>query len=180
MKALPCLAMLAALSLLPAAQAQTQKIKPGLWEQSVTMKSQSGQIEGAMAMAQAQMEAMSPEQRKMVEQMMAGHGVGMGNKLTTMRMCISKEQSERDEMPQNEHCKQQSVQRSGNTLKLKFSCEGPPATSGEGEFTLKSSTAYSGKALVNTVVQGRAEQMTMDMNGTWLSADCGTLQPASR
>lgn len=180
MKSLPCLAVLAAVALVTPAQAQTQKIKPGLWEHSVTMKSQSGQMEGAMAQAQAQLESLPPEQRKMVEQMMASRGVGMGTggKPTALRVCISKEQAERDELPSNERCRHESVQRSGNTVKMKFSCDSNPPTSGEGEFTMKSPTAYSGKAVVNTYVQGKPEKMSMEMTGSWLGADCGSVQPA--
>ncbi|MFM2056006.1 MAG: hypothetical protein RLY71_391 [Pseudomonadota bacterium] len=180
MKILPCLALLSATALLlPGAQAQTQKIKPGLWEHRMALKSQSGQVEGAMAMAQAQLEAMSPEQRKMVEQMMAAQGVTLGSagKLDTVRVCISKEQAERDELPQSQDCQQQTLTRSGNTLRMKFSCQTNPPASGEAEITLKGPTGYTGKALINTVLQGRKEQINADLTGTWLSAECGTAAP---
>ena len=171
-------AVMVAMTASAAAQAQTQKIKPGLWEHSVALKTQSGQIEAAMTAAQAQMAAMPPEQRKMVEQMRASRGMSRPGKASTMRVCVSTEQAEHDELPQNDHCKQQSMQRSGNTVKIKFNCDGTPPASGEAEFTVKSATAYSGKALVNTVVQGQPEQIQMDLTGTWLGADCGQVQPA--
>jgi len=179
MKILPCLALLSAALLLPSAQAQTQKIKPGLWEHRMALKSQSGQVEGAMAMAQAQLEAMSPEQRKMVEQMMAAQGVTLGSagKLDTVRVCVTREQAERDELPQSQDCQQQTLTRSGNTLRMKFSCQTNPPASGEAEITLKGPTGYTGKALINTVLQGRKEQINADLTGTWLSAECGTVAP---
>ena len=53
------------------AHAQTQKLRPGLWENSVTMKSQSGQLEAAMAQMQKSMASLTPAQRKQMEQAMA-------------------------------------------------------------------------------------------------------------
>ena len=46
------------------AHAQTQKLRPGLWENSVTMKSLSGQLEAAMAQMQKSMASLTPAQRK--------------------------------------------------------------------------------------------------------------------
>ena len=53
--------------LLVATSASAQKITPGLWEHTVTMKTASGQMEGAMAAMREQMAKMTPEQRKQVE-----------------------------------------------------------------------------------------------------------------
>ena len=46
------------------AHAQPQKLRPGLWEHTVAMKSQSGQMEAAMAQMQKSLASMTPEQRK--------------------------------------------------------------------------------------------------------------------
>jgi hypothetical protein len=51
--------------------ASAQSMKPGLWEHSFTMKSQSGKMEQGMAEMQQQIAAMPPEKRKQMEQMMA-------------------------------------------------------------------------------------------------------------
>jgi uncharacterized protein DUF3617 len=163
-----------------AAYAQTQKMRPGLWEHSFTMKSQTGQMEKSMADMQQQMASMPPEQRRMMEEMMAKQGMSMGPQGRSIRMCITKEQAERDEVPQQENCKQQVVQRTANTIKMKFSCTGNPPTNGESEVTFSSPTAYTGKSVVNTSVNGKPERMTMDQNGKWLAADCGNIQPMKR
>jgi hypothetical protein len=157
-----------------------EKINPGLWEHSFTMKSQSGQMEAAQKQMQAQMAALPPAQRKQMEEMMAQSGVAMGPKGNTLKVCISKEDAEQDRLPQSDdRCQQQSLQRSGNTVRFKFKCSGEPPTSGEGEFTITSPKAYSGKSTVNTVVMGKAERMELSTTGTWLSADCGKLKPLS-
>lgn len=164
-----------------AALAQAQKMRPGLWEHSFTMKSQSGQMEKAMSDMQQQMASMPPEQRKMMEQMMAQQGMGMGTPGKSVKVCITKEQAERNEVPQQEgNCTQQVVQRTGNTVKVKFSCTGNPPTSGESEVTFSSPTTYTGKSVVDTMVNGKPERMTMDQSGKWLSADCGNVKPMRR
>eukprot|EP01030_Chromulinospumella_sphaerica_P003999 gene3999-3912_t len=94
------------------AHAQTQKLRPGLWENSVTMKSQSGQLEAAMAQMQKSMASLTPAQRKQMEQAMAQQGVSMGPSGNTVKVCISPEQADLDRIPAQEGCTQ-NVQRTG-------------------------------------------------------------------
>ncbi|MDO9403073.1 MAG: DUF3617 domain-containing protein [Polaromonas sp.] len=163
----------------PAVQAQT-KMQPGLWEHSVTMQD-NGQMAAAMQAMQAQLAAMPPAQRKQMEQMMAGKGVSMApgaGGATNIRMCMTQAQIDMNEVPQGDrNCSQQAVQRSGNTMKMKFSCTGNPPSSGESEVTVLSPTAYTGKSVITTSVSGKPERMTMDQKGKWLSADCGNIKP---
>jgi len=174
---LPLAACLLALLAPLAAQAEPH-MTPGLWEQSFTTKSQSGEMEAQMAKAQAQMAAMPPEQRKMMESMMASRGMSMGPKGTTMRVCITKEQAEREFAPRNdESCKNEIVGRSGNTLKYKFTCTGNPPSNGEGEMTMTSPTSYSGTGVVNMNMNGKPDRMQTSITGKWLGADCGTIKP---
>lgn len=162
------------------ALAQT-KMRPGLWEHNFTMKSQSGQMEQAMSEMQKHLASMPPEQRKQMEQMMAQQGMSMGANGRSVRMCITKEQAERDEVPQQDgNCKQQVVQRSANTIKVKFTCTGNPPASGESEVTFAGPTAYTGKSVVDTTVDGKPDRMTMEQRGKWISADCGNIKPMQR
>ena len=165
-----------------AAQAQTHKMSPGLWEQAMKMQDQGGQMAAAMKQAQEAMASLPPDQRKMMEDMMAKQGVVVGAGGQSAKMCLSKEDIERDQMPAQEGCTQ-SAQRSGNTWTVSFQCPakgGQPASSGKGTHTLQSPTAYTGQFTMNTVVQGKPEQMTMTTNGRWLGADCGNLKPMRR
>lgn len=176
-----CLAALAT----TLAQAQPAKLQAGLWEQSMTMKSSSGEMESKMAQMQQRLASMPPDQRKMVEDMMARQGVGAGpgagpaaGNGQTIRMCISAEQASRSEVPQQEgNCKQEMLERNGSTVRYRFSCNGNPPTSGEGEYTMSSPTSYSGHATVNTQVKGKPEKVEMTQSGKWLGADCGSLKP---
>lgn len=165
--------------LLATAQANAQEMRPGLWEYSFTMQSQSGELERSMREMQRQLENMPPEQRRMMEQMMADQGMQMGANTQTIRICVSEEQAARGFVPQQdgEDCTQEIVQRSGNTIQYRFNCPGNPPTRGEGELTLVSPTAFKGTAVVNTTVNGQPERMTLEQEGKWLSSDCGALRP---
>jgi hypothetical protein len=164
--------------------AQGQKMTPGLWESSVTMKSAGGQTDAANAQLQAKMASMTPEQRQMMEQAMASHGISLGSiggaKPNVVKVCVSKEQAERDEIPQQDaqrNCQQQMVQRNGNSVQFKFTCTGQTQATGEGEFTMNSGAAYTGHTVIHTLVQGRPQTIEMDQSGKWLGADCGSVQP---
>ncbi|MBC7940288.1 MAG: DUF3617 domain-containing protein [Chitinophagaceae bacterium] len=172
-----------------AAGASAQKVLPGLWESSASVKMQGVQADAAMAKMQQEMAKemakMPPEQRKMVEDMMAKQGVGIGGpgaKPNTVRLCITPEQAARDELPQDEtgRCKQQNVQRSGSVLRFSFICEGPPPTRGEGEYTLIDPKNYKGRVVVDSSVSGQPQRMEMQQTGRWLGADCGNLKPTGR
>lgn len=168
-----------ALSLLltPTARAQIQsQMQPGLWENTVEMKSQSGEMEKAMAQAQAAMAKMTPEQRKQMEAMMGKSGMAMGGAPNTVRICISPEQAAARQVPTRDGCTH-TMHHSGNTTRMQFSCAGNPPSSGEGQFTLRSPTAYDGVFTITTMRQGKPEVMQMKQAGKWLSSDCGGIKP---
>ncbi|WP_332774558.1 DUF3617 domain-containing protein [Polaromonas sp.] len=171
----------AALTLAMAAGASAQTMKPGLWEIHNKMQSGSGEMEKAMADMQKQMAGMPPEQRKQMQDMMGKQGMAMGQGGAggmSVKMCMTKEMAERNEMPaqQQGDCKTTHSPRSGNTMKFAYTCAQPPS-SGEGQITYVSDTAYTMKMVTTTTVKGKAEKMNMDASGKWLSADCGNVKP---
>jgi len=173
--------LLAATLAASACAAGAQNLKPGLWEVTNKMQTSSGQMEQGMAQMQQQLAGMPPEQRKKMEAAMAQHGVKMGpggpGGGMSMKICMTKEMVEKNEMPaQQGDCKTTRQARTGNTMKMAFSCTNPPST-GEGQFTFTSAEAYSTKMVMNTMAQGKPEKMTMDGTGKWLGADCGTIKP---
>jgi Protein of unknown function (DUF3617) len=182
MKPLAVPLALAALATLCALPASAQKLAPGLWEHSVTMKTDSGRMEAGMARMQQQLAAMPPEKRKQVEAMMAGQGMGaMGGgagQPMVVKVCLTPEQAAGDEMPQSDgQCKQLSQERSGKTLRFKFACSGERAATGEGEYTLDSDKAHHGRTVISTTAQGKPERMDMTHTARWLAADCGAVKP---
>ncbi len=175
------LAGLVGLAWVSMAQAQSLKLRPGLWEMQSTMKSQSGQMEQAMAEMQKALADMPPAQRKQMEQMMAQRGVGMtaaGGQ--SIRMCLTPEQVNRDEIPQQEGCTHSMQRQGANTIQTRFSCkgrQGEPASAGEGTVTIDSPTSYHVHSVVRMVQEGKPEQITMDQQGRWVGEDCGQIKP---
>lgn len=160
--------------------AEAQAMKPGLWE--ITQKSMSGSdgINDKMAQMQQQMANLPPEQKKMLQDMMAKQGVtvgdaGMGG--MSVKTCMTKEMIERNEVPQAQSgCSASASPRIGNSQKIAFTCSKPPST-GEGQITFSGSEAYVMKMTVNTTVRGRAEKMDLEAAGRWLGAECGDVKP---
>jgi hypothetical protein len=160
------------------------RLKPGLWEHSFEMSDQSGQMASAMKEAREAMANMPPEQRKMMEQMMAKQGVSFDASGQKMRICMTPEDVARDQIPAAQEGCTQNATRSGNTWTVTFQCParaGRPASSGRGTVTLRDSTAYSGNFTTTTEgANKKPEQVTMKTEGRWVSADCGAIKPIRR
>ena len=162
-----------------ASAAGAQNLKPGLWEITHKMQS-SGQMGQDMAQMQQQMASMPPEQRKMMEEMMAKQGVkpgagGAGG--MSLKTCMTKEMAEKNELPaQQGDCTTTHQSRSGNTMKFTVACTKPPST-GEGQVTFISPEAYSMKMAVTSESRGKPEKMNMEGGGKWLGSDCGNIKP---
>ena len=160
--------------------AGAQTMKPGLWEINNRMQTGSGQLEQNTAGMQQEMARMTPEERKMMQDMMAKQGVNIGAGgpgAASLKVCMTREMVERSEVPvQRGECKHVTSPRSGNTVKMSFTCSKPPS-SGDGEIIIVSPEAYTMKMTMSTVVDGKAEKVSMNASGKWLSADCGAVKP---
>jgi hypothetical protein len=160
--------------------AGAQSLKPGLWEISNKMKG-SSEMDKAMADMQKEMASMSPDERKQMEAMMGQRGVRMAPSTgggMAIRMCMTREMVERNDVPMQDGCTTTKQERSGNTMKMAFTCTKPPS-SGEGEFTFMGSEAYKSHMVLNTPTKGKPERMEMDGTGKWLGADCGSVKPVA-
>jgi Protein of unknown function (DUF3617) len=162
-----------------AASAQNQAA--GLWENTMTMKSASGEYERAMAEMQKRMASLTPEQRQQAEAMMSRGGMKFGPQGTTVQVCVSKEEAakppEARMMQGAGDCKPTDVKRSGNTMTYRVDC---PRAKGQGEMTLVNDKTFTGHVVVDsTATSGKAEQMTMELSGHWVSSDCGDVKPRS-
>lgn len=178
-------AIAACLLTFTAGLASAQTMKPGLWEITTQMQGGSGELSAAMAQAQKQMENMPPDQRKMMQDMMAKQGIQMGaNGGTgmTIKMCMTQEMIDRNEVTsrqadhQQNDCTHTNSPRSGNSMKFAFVCTKPPS-SGEGQVTFTSADAYSMKLTTTSMARGKPEKMDMQTSGRWLGSDCGTVKP---
>ena len=164
--------------MLCSASAFAQSTAPGLWE----MQNKVGgnpEMDKAMAEMQKQLASMPPAQRKQMEAMMGKSGASIGNGgAISVKVCITPEMAARSEMPSHTEgdCTATVTSRSGNTLKSKFVCKNPPTT-GEGTYTYSGDKAFTSKMVMQSTRNGKPETMTMEGQGKWLSADCGSVKP---
>ncbi|WP_377701170.1 DUF3617 domain-containing protein [Pseudoduganella sp. UC29_71] len=165
-------AALAAVFISPAA---AQTIRPGLWEITNKIHSAKGGNASALAAAQKQLANLPPEQRQMVEAMMARQGVALsagadgGMKLT---YCVTREMAEKKELPagQQGDCKTSQTPIPGG-MNISFTCTRPPS-SGTGQVLFQGDSAYTMRMNVTGTMQGQQESMTVDSTGRLLSPVC--------
>ena len=167
----------ALIMLASATGASAQNMKPGLWEITNHLQSGGQDLTAAMERMQKQMASMPPEQRKMMQDVMAKQGVQIGAGGAggmSVKMCLTPEMVERNEVApkQQGDCTHTSSPRVGGTMKYSFKCTKPPS-SGQGEVTFTSPEAYSMKMTMSNA------ERTMDMQATgkWLGANCGDIKP---
>ena len=129
------------------AQAQSQKLAPGHWENTTRVNLASADGGSSDAMARIQKELAS---MPLAQRKM-------------MEDMLAKQGVAMGAQP--------------NSVRMKFSCQGPPLISGEGEYTFSSDKAYSGRMTVTSSAKGQAASMDMETTGRWISADCGALKP---
>ena len=156
-------------------------IRPGLWEQTVDVKSDNAQANAAMAQMKERLAAMTPEQREQMEKAMAGRGINIGSNVSanTLRVCITKEQAERDAPPEHGgQCSRTDVVRSGNTTRFSFACTSAHTSiTGKGVFTQLSDTAYTVTSDADMAMHGTPTHTHTEMAGKFVSSDCGDVKP---
>nr|WP_315847701.1 DUF3617 domain-containing protein [uncultured Rhodoferax sp.] len=174
--------LLACTTMLLTAVASAQTVKPGLWEITNQMQGAAGsKVDAAMAQMQKQMAAMSPEQRKMMEDMMAKKGLQMGTAPgggVAVKVCITPEMAARNDVAPRQQggCTHTASPRTGNTQKFSYACT-QPSSRGEGEVTYTSAEAYTMAMKTVTTLKGKEETMDMRASGKWLGSDCGSVKP---
>jgi hypothetical protein len=155
-------------------------LKPGLWEMTSKVAAATPETMQALALAQQQMGALPPEQRRAIDQMLAQHGVTMqlaeggGVKVN---FCLSKEQAENPRLPSGQpgQCDTTQTPVPGG-LDVTFRCS-RPQSSGKGQVIFEGDSGYSMRMNVDSTVQGQAQNMTVESAGRWLSSDCGSTPP---
>lgn len=157
------------LCLLPAL-ASAQEIQPGLWEISSKHLQADGQEAPGMQQMLEQMKDLPPEQRQMMEQMLAQQGVQLGDK--GVRICMSAAQIQAQQIPLQDPdsgCSNEITERSADLWKFRFTC---PDGQGEGETRFLSAKEFT------TQVKGTydGKPSSMQSHATWIAADCGALQ----
>jgi hypothetical protein len=177
MQRIPTLAAFFAATLLIhlPSHAASGAMRPGLWEITSKLQPGNSQASAAMAEAQRQLAAMPPEQRKLIEGMMAKQGVGVslgGDGSVRVTHCVTKEMAQRGDIPlgQQGQCSTSATPAAGG-VRVTFSCANPPS-SGTGLVTFQGDSAYTTTMNVTSTARGKPESMTVDAAGRWLGAQC--------
>ena len=170
--------VVSALILCAALPCFAQNMKAGLWE--IQQKPElAPEQQAKMEAAQKQMANMPPEQRAMIEKMMASHGVQMsmsgGN--ITIKSCVSEEQAKRNTPPVTDGKSKctHDVQRSGNVIHTHFVCP-ESGTEGDSDVTLVGD-GFTSKTRITHQRNGKPEIINVTGSARWLGANCGDLKP---
>ena len=170
----------------PIALAQSApNLKPGLWEESMErVTSPDGPGAAAMKQALSGLANLPPEQRRMMEKMMADQGVSLdasgGGVKVTQKTCIPPERTRFDRIAGVPEACRMGYTRRGDAWSANGRCEardGQPASQLEGVVTLEGSTAYSGDFTMTQQGVDGAGPVKVKTRGRWLSADCGAVKP---
>lgn len=157
--------------------AHAQTLKPGLWEASGKMPGGGGNQMDAL---QGELAKMPPEQRKMMQDMLAKKNATLGAAgpgSVSRKICLTQDMIARNQLSRTEDdCTTTMSPRVGNTMKMAFTCSKSPS-SGEGQITYVSSEAYTIKMTISSAIKGKGEKMDMEQSGKWLGTDCGSVQP---
>lgn len=155
---------------LPLLAAERLAVKTGLWENTSTL-----QISG-MVVPQEQLQAMPPEQRAQVEQLMKQLGVG-APRVITDQSCVKEEdldgRSFRKSMEEaGEHCDIKEVSTTSKRHEYTFQCRANgAATTGRMIY----------EAVNNSLVRGTMEavmpqgRMNVKFEAKWKAASCGNV-----
>nr|WP_024310196.1 DUF3617 domain-containing protein [Pseudomonas sp. P818] len=158
-----------ALCLSPAL-ASALDIQPGVWEVSSHNMQVGGRAMPGMQEMLAQMQNLPPEQRQMMEGMMAEQGIKLG--AGGVQMCLTAEQIAAQEIPLHDPdsgCSNEILERGASVWKFRFTC---PQAQGEGETHFVSDKEFT------TQVKGtyNGQPSSMESRARWVEADCGELK----
>lgn len=161
--------------------AEMPDMKPGLWENSMQYQTDNGEMERAMAQAKEQLEQqmqnMPPEHRERMEAMMSERGMDFDFSQHTFKDCLTEEdiqEADFDLTDEDSDCDQEVVSQSASRVVIEFTCRGEGAESGRGEINFHSDEHYTGTFEVSTDINGKPTTLTMQNEGRWVAADCGS------
>lgn len=174
--------LLGSIAALPAL---AQNMKPGLWEiDTKSSATADPRLRQMLEMQKQQMANMPPEQRKMMEDMMAKHGAG-GLTISPdggmhVKACVTPEMVARNQLPmqQRGNCVHKRSPMVGNGMKMSFTCTNPEV-SGEGSATFTGDTAFAMTMQTVATVNGKKQPSSMSSSGKWLASDCGNIKPVA-
>jgi Protein of unknown function (DUF3617) len=169
-----CVSAAAVLSAL-AADNTPLKVKPGLWE--VTSE---GQNSGTPPIPPEALARLSPDQRAQMEAHFKDMMAKQAQRRVTKR-CVTQKEIDQgfdkiDQMTRGQ-CTQTITASSSTLREGSIQCAGTTTSSGTYRFEAPNPETFSGNWDMTTSDSGHSMRLKNTMQGKWLSADCGTVQP---
>jgi len=148
-------------------------IKPGLWE----IKRSASELDGKKTPDMSEtLQNLPPQVRERISASMRERGIEMVDAKTS-KMCLSAETLSSDAwVSGRQGCKTTFVTRTSRLWRWRSTCD-KPASSAEGETHFKGDSSYSSVVDVQMSQDNETHKSHMEMQGKWLSADCGGLKP---
>ena len=157
--------------------AHAQMLQPGLWEMTTSNMLVDGKPLPDMQFMLAQLKNLPPEQRVMMEQMLAKQGITLGG--NGIQSCLTPEQVKTDDIPLQDPqsgCTQRITKRNGNVWDFEFTC---PKAQGAGKATFLSDRQFVTSVSGTFNASGTPQQGSMNTKAVWLGSDCGAVKPRS-
>jgi len=154
---------------------QAQMLQPGLWELTTSNMQVDGKPLPDMEFMLGQLKNLPPEQRAMMEGVLAKQGITVAGK--GVRSCLTPEQVRTDDIPLQDPqsgCTQRITDRNGKTWKFEFSC---PKAQGTGQAQFLSDREFVTTVQGTFNATGVQQQGSMNTRAVWLGADCGSVKP---
>lgn len=164
-----------ALLALPLPAHAALNLKSGLWELHAKM-SADGKVNDANARLEKMFAGMPPEKRKMMQEMMAKHGVGVGQN-GAHRFCFSDAMIRQPESLAGsseaaKDCSSKVVKSTGSSVELEFRCQS--GRSGKASWTASNKESFT------SVVEMKSKEgktSRIEQTGKFVSANCGDVKP---
>ncbi|CAI3790452.1 hypothetical protein AHFPHNDE_04171 [Pseudomonas sp. MM227] len=160
---------------LSATGAQAQMLQPGLWEMTTSNMQVDGKPLPDMQVMLGQLKMLPPEQRAMMEGVLANQGITVGG--NGIRSCLTPEQVKTNDIPLQDAksgCTQKITERNGNVWKFQFSC---PKAQGTGQAQFLSDREFLTTVNGTFNASGVAQKGSMNTRAVWLGNNCGSVKP---
>jgi hypothetical protein len=150
-------------------------VNTGLWEVSST-----GETSGTPPIPPEALARLPPEQRAQIQASIAS-AMAQSNKPTLARLCITEKTLQRGmdfNQRESANCKRSVIDSSSTKMNIRLECTGDQTMNGT--FHIEALNRQTIRGNLHMVVSNGGNAMTVnrDIQGRWLSADCGTVKPA--
>lgn len=155
--------------------AHAQMLQPGLWELTTSNMQVEGKPMPDLQQMLGQLQMLPPEQRAMMEQVLAKQGITLGG--NGIRSCLTPEQVKANDIPLQDPksgCTQRITKRKGNVWTFSFTC---PKAQGAGTATFLSDREFTTQVAGTFNATGTSQKGSMNTKAVWVSADCGKVKP---